>query len=36
MSYSGYTNYEEPAFPNYKEEQWTYEDNPNENVSSSL
>ena len=32
MSYSGYTNYEEPAFSPYKEEQWTYEDNPNENV----
>lgn len=32
MSYSGYTNYEEPSFSTYKEDQWAYEDNPNENV----
>jgi len=31
----GYNNNEEPAFPAHKEEQWNYEDNPNDNVKKN-
>ena len=32
MSYSGYNNFDDSSFSQFREEPWTFEDNVNENV----